>query len=93
MPLLSENRSSSTPATQGNNSSVHDPVDSLGRQNLATAIDQHGSGRRSLSESLRPNQGNVSLRKQLHNEEDRVVVKITKKSEDDNSMQVSRTPR
>lgn len=90
-PLVSENRSSST--GQASNSSVHEPVDSLGRQNLASAIDQHGSGRRSLSESLltHPNPGNISLRKQLHIEEDRVVVKITKNSEDENSSQVSRT--
>lgn len=90
-PLVSENCSSSTgQATQVSNSSVHEPVDSLGRQNLASAIDQHGSGRRSLSESLltHPNPGNISLRKQLHIEEDRVVVKITKNSEDENSSQV-----
>lgn len=86
----SENRSSLKSATQIANNSA---VDSLGRQNLASAIDQHGSGRKSLSESLltHPNTGNLSLRKQLHNEEDKVVVKITKKSEDENSSQVSRS--
>ncbi|KAK1387613.1 Acyl-CoA-binding domain protein [Heracleum sosnowskyi] len=64
--------------------------DSVGRQNIASAIDQHGSGRRSLSESLlnHPNPGNVSLRKQLHNEDERLVMKITQNSEDETSSQV-----
>ncbi|KAK9287975.1 hypothetical protein L1049_016420 [Liquidambar formosana] len=69
-PLLFENRSSSTGwVTQLSNGAPHRPVDSVGRQNLASAIEQHGSGRKSLSESslIDPNSvsGNVSLRKQF----------------------------
>nr|XP_043609213.1 acyl-CoA-binding domain-containing protein 5 [Erigeron canadensis]XP_043609214.1 acyl-CoA-binding domain-containing protein 5 [Erigeron canadensis] len=59
MTILSEKRSSSTGPAVG-------PVSSLGRQNLASAIEHHGSGRKSLSESLLvdSNPGNVSLRKE-----------------------------
>lgn len=90
VPLTYDNRSSSVgPATLVSNNS-HGQLDSVGRQNIASAIDQHGSGRRSLSESLlsHPIPGNVSLRKQLHNEDERLVMKITQNSEDENFSQV-----
>lgn len=90
VPLTYDNRSSTVgPAALVSNNS-HGPLDSVGRQNIASAIDQHGSGRRSLSESLlaHPNPGNVSLRKQLHNEDERLVMKITQNSEDETSSQV-----
>ncbi|KAJ4968667.1 hypothetical protein NE237_015368 [Protea cynaroides] len=49
-------------------------VDSVARQNIASALVHHGSGRKSISESLlidrNPVSGNVSLRKQLHNEDE-----------------------
>ncbi|KAK6117353.1 hypothetical protein DH2020_048871 [Rehmannia glutinosa] len=51
--LLSENNSSSIglPAQPGN-ASLSGHFDSVSRLNLASAIEQHGSGRKSLSESL-----------------------------------------
>ncbi|XP_059632689.1 acyl-CoA-binding domain-containing protein 6 isoform X2 [Cornus florida] len=67
-------------------------VDAGGRQNLASAIEQHGSGRKSLSESLivdpNPVSGNASLRKQFHNEEESVVAKMAKSSEDESQSQI-----
>lgn len=72
--LRAENHSSTIvlSAQPGNNSS-HSHFDSVSRLNLASAI-EHGSGRKSLSESLLadPNSapGNVSLRKQFYNEEE-----------------------
>ncbi|KAA8548505.1 hypothetical protein F0562_000228 [Nyssa sinensis] len=91
-PFLSENRSSSTgSASQQSNGTSHSPVDAAARQNLASAIEQHGSGRKSLSESLLvdPNHvsGNVSLRKQFHHEEDSLAVKMATGSEEENSSQ------
>lgn len=89
--LLFEKRSSSTGlATQLSNDSSQRSVDSVVRQNLASAIEQHGSGRKSLSEFTIidpiPVSGNVSLRKQFNNEEEfNATVKISKGSEDDNS--------
>jgi hypothetical protein len=89
--LLFEKHSSSTGlATQLSNDSSQRSVDSVVRQNLASAIEQHGSGRKSLSEFTiidpNPVSGNVSLRKQFHNEEEfNVTVKMPKGSEDDNS--------
>jgi hypothetical protein len=88
--LLFEKRSSSTGlATQLSNDSSQHSVDSVVRQNLASAIEQHGSGRKSLSEFTiidpNPVSGNVSLRKQFHNEEEFNTVKMPKGSEDDNS--------
>uniref|UniRef100_A0A6J1C8V2 Acyl-CoA-binding domain-containing protein 5 n=1 Tax=Momordica charantia TaxID=3673 RepID=A0A6J1C8V2_MOMCH len=62
-------------------------IDSTARQNLASAI-EHGSGRKSISESSiidpNPAPGNISLRKQFHNDEafDKTT-KITKTPEDD----------
>ncbi|XP_062108581.1 acyl-CoA-binding domain-containing protein 6 isoform X2 [Humulus lupulus] len=81
--LLLEKYSSSTDlASQLSLGSSQRTVDSVARQNLASAIEQHGSGRLSLSESLidpNPVPGNVSLRKQFHNEEDySSVVKMVK---------------
>ncbi|XP_043811122.1 acyl-CoA-binding domain-containing protein 6 isoform X2 [Manihot esculenta] len=60
-------------------------VESLARQNLASAVEQHGSGRKSLSETLadpNPVSGNVSLRKQFIEEEHSTAVKVAKNSED-----------
>ncbi|KAL4642835.1 hypothetical protein ACB092_02G048700 [Castanea dentata] len=88
--LLFEKRLSSTGlAAHLSNDSSQRSVDSVARQNLASAIEQHGSGRKSLSESIvDPNSvpGNVSLRKQFHNEEEfKMPVKMANGSEDDNS--------
>lgn len=69
-------------------------VEAVARQNLASAIEHHGSGRKSLSEFsvIEPNpvSSNLSLRKQFHNEEEhKMAVKMPKGSEDDNpSLQV-----
>lgn len=64
------------------------PVDSL-RQNLASIIEEHGSSRRSLSESVlrgtNNDAGSGSYRKQSSNEED-LAHKLTRTSEDDNSL-------
>ena len=73
--LLLEKYSSSTGLTsQLSNGSSQRTIDSAARQNLASAIEQHGSGRLSLSESSlvdpNPVTGNISLRKQFHNEEE-----------------------
>ncbi|KAG2727198.1 hypothetical protein I3843_01G142900 [Carya illinoinensis] len=64
-------------------------VEAVARQNLASAIEHHGSGRKSLSEFsvIEPNpvSSNLSLRKQFHNEEEhKMAVKMPKGSEDDN---------
>ncbi|CAI0466711.1 unnamed protein product [Linum tenue] len=63
-------------------------VDSVARQNLASAIEQHGSGRKSMSESAIMDSGcasgNVSLRKQFHEEEHNRVVKMVKSSDEGN---------
>ncbi|KAK6117311.1 hypothetical protein DH2020_048945 [Rehmannia glutinosa] len=91
--LLSENNSSNIglPAQPGN-ASLSGHFDSVSRLNLASAIEQHGSGRKSLSESLLvdPNSapGNVSLRKQFYNEEETPDVTTTKSSEDKNSFRI-----
>lgn len=89
--LLFEKHSSLTRlAAQLGTVSSQRSVDSISRQNLASAIEQHGSGRKSLSESslVDPNSvsGNVSLRKQFHNEEEHsTAVKMAKNLEDGNS--------
>ncbi|CAA2967950.1 acyl- -binding domain-containing 4 [Olea europaea subsp. europaea] len=85
--LLSENHASSIGMpTRPSQGSLNCQIDSVARQNLASAIEQHGSGRKSLSESLLvdPNNapGNVSLRKQFYNEEENVDMQVTKSSED-----------
>ncbi|CAH2072425.1 unnamed protein product [Thlaspi arvense] len=65
-------------------------IDSVARQKLASAIEEHGgSGRRSLSEIAfadhrNPSSGNVSLRKQFSTEEEyRAVVEPAKCSEEE----------
>ncbi|GMJ14066.1 hypothetical protein like AT5G18590 [Hibiscus trionum] len=73
-------------ASQPIDGSSNRSVDSAARQNLASVI-EHGSGRRSLSDlslaDQNPLSGNVSLRKQFHNEEEyNTSVRITKSSED-----------
>lgn len=92
--LLSENRSSSVGvSTQPGNVSGSGHFDSVSKLNLAAAIEQHGSGRKSLSDSFHadPNSatGNVSLRKQFYNEEENADVTSTKNSEDKNSLRVN----
>uniref|UniRef100_A0A2P2LZ11 Acyl-CoA binding protein n=1 Tax=Rhizophora mucronata TaxID=61149 RepID=A0A2P2LZ11_RHIMU len=90
-PLLSEKRSSSSGlASQVGTGPCHRSVDPAGRKNLASAIEQHGSGRKSLSDStiIDPHSvsGNTSLRKIFHNEEEKGTdVKMKKNSEDESS--------
>ncbi|KAM7258870.1 hypothetical protein ACFE04_014611 [Oxalis oulophora] len=74
-PLLHEKRSSSAGlASELSNGSSQRLTDSAARQNLASVIEHHGSGRRSLSESLLVDQtsvsGSSSLRRQFYNEEE-----------------------
>lgn len=82
--LLLEKYSSSTAlASQLSNGSSQRTVDSAAKQNLASVIEQHGSGRLSLSESslIDPNSvtSNISLRKQFHNEEEyNTAIKMAK---------------
>ncbi|XP_034895746.1 uncharacterized protein [Populus alba] len=63
-------------------------VDSITRQNLVSAIEQHGSGRKSLSESLvvDPNSasGNISRRKDFHRKEENSTAAKTAKNLDGN---------
>ncbi|XP_049410467.1 acyl-CoA-binding domain-containing protein 4 isoform X2 [Solanum stenotomum] len=89
--LLSGNRLTSTgPASQPVNGTTTSHVDSIARQNLASAVEHHGSGRKSLSESLLIDpssvSGNVSLRKQFSNDED-ASAKMTKTSGDESPSQ------
>lgn len=86
--VLLEKHSSSTRLAPQLNDCSQRLVDSVARQNLASAI-EHGSGRRSLSESLvvDPNfpPTNTSLRKQFdHDEEYNTDLKMDKNS-DENS--------
>ncbi|KAJ6904244.1 acyl-CoA-binding domain-containing protein 6 isoform X1 [Populus alba x Populus x berolinensis] len=89
--LLFGKRSSSTVlAAQLGTGSSQRSADSVARQNLASAIEQHGSGRKSLSDSLLvdPNSAsrNVSHRKEFHHEEEnRIAAKTARNLEDDNS--------
>ena len=83
--------SSAGSASQPINGSSQRSVDSATRQNLLASVIEHGSGRRSLSElslvDQNPLSGNVSLRKQFHNEEEyNTTVRITKSSEDVSSI-------
>ncbi|KAK6913804.1 hypothetical protein RJ641_021125 [Dillenia turbinata] len=80
---LFENRSSKGLATQLSNSSLQSAVDSVARQNLVSAIENHGSGRRSLSETILVDPGHVSLRKQFHEEEYHPDIKAGKILEDE----------
>ncbi|KAK9933710.1 hypothetical protein M0R45_020890 [Rubus argutus] len=90
--LLPEKRSSTNGlASQLTNGSSQRSVNSVARQNLASAIEQHGSGRKSLSESLlvdsNPVSVNVSLRKQFHSDEEyNTNAKVAKGSEDESSL-------
>jgi hypothetical protein len=86
--LLEKCSSSTVLADQlGTGSSQHS-VDSITRQNLVSAIEQHGSGRKSLSESLLvdPNSasGNVSRRKDFHHKEENTTAAKTAKNLDGN---------
>lgn len=62
-------------------------IDSVSKQNLASIIEHHGSGRRSMSElsvtDNNPASGNVSLRKQFHEEECIADIKMSKGSEEE----------
>nr|XP_027121119.1 acyl-CoA-binding domain-containing protein 6 [Coffea arabica] len=95
--MISENLLKSTGlAAQPSNTVLNGTVESVARQNIASAV-EHGSGRRSLSESLLidPNSsaGNVSLRKQFHDKED-PTNNVPKISEDGNfSKGVEQKPR
>ncbi|KAF8387894.1 hypothetical protein HHK36_026556 [Tetracentron sinense] len=65
-------------------------IDSIARQSLASALEKHGSSRKSTSESsfVNPNPaaGNVSLHKQFNNEEEyNMALKILKNREDEDS--------
>ncbi|GAB4851249.1 hypothetical protein Ancab_030546 [Ancistrocladus abbreviatus] len=70
------------------NSAPPCPTDCVVRQNLASIIDEHGSSRRSMSESVlvnpNPASGNVSLRKQFNNEEESAY-KLANSSDEDGS--------
>ncbi|KAK1428938.1 hypothetical protein QVD17_17778 [Tagetes erecta] len=75
MTLPSEKRSSSMGPAVGS-------VGSFGRQNLASVIEHHGSGRKSLSETLLvdSNPGNISLRKE---QADDAAMKLARSLEDE----------
>lgn len=80
-PLFGKRLSSVVLATQSNGGSSS--------QRLASAIEHHGSGRKSLSESTfmdpGPASGNVSLRKQFSKEEEHIrSLKMAKSFEDEN---------
>ncbi|XP_047317143.1 acyl-CoA-binding domain-containing protein 4 isoform X2 [Impatiens glandulifera] len=90
VPLVSSNHSSSAAGmlyTHLTDISVPGPAENVTRQNLASVIEQHGSGRRSLSESLFADSANVSLRKQFHCEEE-TIIKTAKSSEAEHFSQV-----
>ncbi|XP_037496326.1 acyl-CoA-binding domain-containing protein 5 isoform X2 [Jatropha curcas] len=93
--LLFGKRSSSVGlAAQLTTGSSQRSVDSTARQNLASAVEQHGSARKSLSETLvDPNPGNVSLRKQFHDEEHGTAVKMVKNLEEGTSSSPAREHR
>ncbi|KAL6517168.1 hypothetical protein OROHE_017874 [Orobanche hederae] len=91
--LLSEKRSSSVGLSiQQGNASLSGHFGSVSRLNLASAIEQHGSGRNSLSESLLVDPtapGNASLRKQFYNEETPDVMTTTRSSDGKNSFRIT----
>ncbi|KAK9671857.1 hypothetical protein RND81_12G059000 [Saponaria officinalis] len=91
---LHHNRTSSTDFASHLTSAPSCQVDSL-RQNLASIIEEHGSSRRSLSESIITDtsnaSGSVSLRKQFTNEED-LTRKMTRNSDEDNSLLQKKPP-
>ncbi|XP_021751068.1 acyl-CoA-binding domain-containing protein 4-like [Chenopodium quinoa] len=84
--LPRHNRSSSNEFASQLHGAPSCPVDSL-RQNLASIIEEHGSTRRSLSESVHADStnasGSVSLRKQFHCEEDPTRKPSNSRSSDD----------
>lgn len=83
---LHHNRIPSNDFASQLNSASSCPVDSL-RRNLASIIEEHGSSRRSLSETVHADSttsGSVSLRKQFNSEEESAH-KLAKNSEDENS--------
>lgn len=89
--ILHEKHSLSTGlASQLRNDSSQRFIDSVARQNLASAI-EHGSERKSLSEALLVKDSsslpaNISLRRQIdHGEEFNVDVRIDKQLEDESS--------
>lgn len=88
--LLSGNRLSSIVSAAQPCNVAKNKINSASKQNLTSAV-EHGSGRKSLSESLLsdPNSvsGNVSLRKQFYNEEE-TSLKMPKSSDDESSSQV-----
>lgn len=83
--ILLEKHSSSTRLASQLNDCSQRLVDSVARQTLASAV-EHGSGRKSLSESLvvDPNYPptNVSLRKQFDRDEYNTDVKMDKNSDE-----------
>lgn len=81
--ILLEKHSSSTRLASQLNHCSQRLVDSVARQNLASAV-EHGSGRKSLSDSADPNfhSTNVSLRKQFDRDEEyNADVKIDRNSD------------
>ncbi|XP_073029608.1 uncharacterized protein [Primulina eburnea] len=87
--LLSENRASSVElSSQPNNGSLSGHFDSVSRLHLASASEQHGPGRKSLSESLLVDTNaapvNVSFRKQFNNQEENAEMTIMNVLEDKN---------
>ncbi|XP_021679547.2 acyl-CoA-binding domain-containing protein 6 isoform X2 [Hevea brasiliensis] len=85
-PMLFGKRSSSMGlGAQLSTGSSQRSDESLARQILASAVEQHVSGRKSLSETLFDPysvSGSVSLHKQFHEEEHNTAVKMAKNSED-----------
>lgn len=83
-PLLFKNCSSAIGfPSHINNGASRNPIDSVARHNLASSMEHRSSGRKSLSESsIDPNlaSGNVSLRKQFHQEEENNAVFKMQKS-------------
>jgi len=89
--ILLEKHSSSTRLASQLNHCSQRLVDSVARQNLASAV-EHGSGRKSLSESVDPNYppSNVSLRKQFDRDEEyNADVKMDKNSDGSSLPQVN----
>jgi len=88
--LLEKHSLSTGLASQLKQDSSHHLIDSVVRQNLASAI-EHGSERKSLSETLLEQGSNslptkISLRRQFdHHEEYNTNVRIDKHSEDESS--------
>jgi hypothetical protein len=89
--ILLEKHSSSTRLASQLNHCSQRLVDSVARQNLASAV-EHGSGRKSLSESVDPSYppSNVSLRKQFDRDEEyNADVKMDKNSDGSSLPQVN----